>query len=267
MHPLSLAALTVLGLSPEEHILCAKKTGYQGVGLRLIPATATETHYPVLSDFSRKARIKKLVKETGVKVLDIEVFRLEPKTVIRDYLPYIEFGVELGTKNMLVAGYDPDWSRMTENWEALCELSHSFGIKPHLEPMPWTYVRSYLDAARLLESTTKNFGAILIDPIHFFRTGGHLDQISSDHISRVSYIQLSDAPIEVPKDMTEVLRQAREDRLPPGEGQLPLRDLLAKFPSDLPISLEVPLSPKWGSKTPEQKASLVLQHTLSLLQA
>ena len=267
MRPLSLAALTVLGLSPEEHILCAEKTGYQGVGLRLIPATQTERHYPVLSDSARKARLIRLVQETGVKVFDIEVFRLEPSTNIKDYLPYMEFGIELGAKNMLVAGYDPDWSRMTENWNKLCELSSPFGIKPHIEPMPWTCVKSYLDGVNLLETTANGWGAILIDPIHFFRTGGQVNQISSNHINRAAYIQLSDAPIEVPKDMAEILRQAREDRLPPGDGQLPLRALLELFPHDLPISLEVPLTVRWGCKNAEQKASLVLNHTLKMLQS
>jgi sugar phosphate isomerase/epimerase len=266
MRAISLAALTVLGLSPDEQIICAERTGYESVGLRLIPATPTEAHYPLLQDAPRIAKVKDLMRSTGIKVLDIEVFRLEPKTNINDFIPYLELGANLGSKNVLVAGYDPDWSRMTENWMELCEISHSFGIKPHIEPMPWTHVKSYLDGVRLMQTATNDWGAVLVDPIHFFRTGGSLDQLSSDHTSKAGYIQLSDAPVEIPGDIAEILRQAREDRLPPGEGELPLRVLLARFADHLPISLEVPLSSGWGCHTHEEKAALVLKHTLHLLQ-
>jgi hypothetical protein len=44
--------------------------------------------------------------------------------------------------------------------------------------------------------------------------------------------------------MQEMIRQARFDRLPPGEGGLNLRGLLAATPGDLPMSLEVPMTRK-----------------------
>src|SRR5438046_5381 len=40
--PLSLAALTVLELSPPDMVACAAEAGYSHVGLRLLPATANE---------------------------------------------------------------------------------------------------------------------------------------------------------------------------------------------------------------------------------
>jgi len=266
MRSLSLAALTVLGLSPDEQIICAERTGYDSVGLRLIPATPTEAHYPLLNDVTRIAKVKDLMRLTGINVLDIEVFRLEPKTNINDFIPYLELGANLGSKNVLVAGYDPDWLRMTDNWIGLCEISREFDISPHIEPMPWTNVKTYLDAVSLTHKSPGDWGAILIDPIHFFRTGGDVNQINADDTKRFRYIQLSDATVPTPRSSNEILRQARQDRLPPGQGKLALKDLLRNLPNHLPISLEVPLGPQWGCITSEERASLVLQNTLRFLE-
>jgi len=266
MRSLSLAALTVLGLSPDEQIICAEKSGYKSVGLRLIPATPTEVHYPLLKNATRVAKVKDLMRSTGITVLDIEVFRLEPETNINDFIPYLELGANLGSKNVLVAGYDHDWQRMTDNWIGLCEISREFDVRPHIEPMPWTNVKTYLDALSLTHKSPEEWGAVLIDPIHFFRTGGDVNQIYVDDTKRFRYIQLSDATVPKPESLDEILRQARQDRLPPGKGKLALKDLLRNLPNHLPISLEVPLGPQWGCVTSEEKASLVLQNTLRFLE-
>ncbi len=48
--PISLAALTVLDVSPANQVLCAAKAGYSHVGIRLVPATPTETQYDMIGD-------------------------------------------------------------------------------------------------------------------------------------------------------------------------------------------------------------------------
>ena len=264
MHPLSLAALTVLELTPDEQIICAHDCGYQGVGLRLIPATPQETYFSLLRDAARLKKVKSLINSTGIKVFDIEIFRLKPDTNLKDFIPFLELGAELGTKNMLVAGNNPDRNSLIDQWSLLCEISRAYGIKPHMEPMPWTDVKSYLDAVSLIE-TNPDWGAVLIDPIHFFRSKGDCSQIQESHVSKMGYIQLADAPSVIPDTMEEILRQAREDRLPPGLGGFPLRGLLEKMASDMPISVEVPLAARWGCASANDKANLVRKHTLKLL--
>jgi len=265
MHPLSLAALTVLELSADEQIICAADTGYEAIGLRLIPATPTELHYSLITDLPRQKRVRDLLRSTGIQVLDIEIFRLKPDTVLNDYVPFIELGAELGAKNLLVAGNDPDRSRMTDNWLQLCEIASPFGITPHLEPMPWTDVKSYADGVQFVNRAASDTGAVLIDPIHFFRAGGEPDQIRPADVSRMGYMQLADAPMPTPDSMEEILRQARADRLPPGVGDFPLAALLARLPADLPLSIEIPLVPAWGCETAEQKARLLQEFTVKFL--
>jgi len=78
----------------------------------------------------------------------------------------------------------------------------------------------------------------------------------------VNYLQFCDARAERPADMQEMIRQARGDRLPPGEGGLDLQRLLSCFSKDLPISLEVPMA---RPMSPLERARLVYQATVKVL--
>lgn len=79
--PISLAALTVLDVSPANQVLCAAKAGYSHVGIRLVPATPTETQYDMIGDTPMIREVEANLKATGVKVLDIEILRIKPDTM------------------------------------------------------------------------------------------------------------------------------------------------------------------------------------------
>ena len=49
-------------------------------------------------------------------------------------------------------------------------------------------------------------------------------------------LQLSDAPLQDPTD-AGIVAEAREGRLVPGEGALPLKAFLDALPSDIPVGL------------------------------
>ena len=62
--PFSLAALTVIELSPPEMVSAAAAAGYQHVGLRLIPATPEERAYPVIGDTPMVRDIRQRLKKS-----------------------------------------------------------------------------------------------------------------------------------------------------------------------------------------------------------
>jgi sugar phosphate isomerase/epimerase len=63
--------------------------------------------------------------------------------------------------------------------------------------------------------------------------------------------QLCDAVATPPDTPEAIIAEARSGRLPPGQGVLPLRDLLAELPAGTVLSVEVPMN---GSAAPEQHA-------------
>ena len=140
---LSLAALTVIELSPPEMVSCAADAGFSHVGLRLLPATPEEPVYPVVGDTPMVRDIARRLASTGVVVLDIEIVRLKATTKPADYLPVLETGTRLGARHVLVSGNDPDEARLIANFAELAALAAPLGLSLGIEPMPWTDVRDF----------------------------------------------------------------------------------------------------------------------------
>src|SRR5437868_5497507 len=124
--PIALAALSVLELSPPDMVSCAAETGYDGVGLRLIPATGEEVRHAIVGDTPLVRETARRLADAGMRVLDIEIFRLRPDTKVADYRPALETGARFGARHALVAGNDPDERRLIDRFGAFCDLADEF---------------------------------------------------------------------------------------------------------------------------------------------
>ncbi|GHE22214.1 sugar phosphate isomerase/epimerase family protein [Halomonas urumqiensis] len=243
-HPYSLAALTVLELSPPEMVETAARAGYDFVGLRPIPATPDEPSFPLLSDPALLRATRRRIQDTGVKVADIEILRLKPDTRVQDdFAHFVEVGAELGASDILVAGNDDDHTRLIDNFAALCELAAPHGLHPHLEFMPWTGVKDLNQARRIIGAVRKAGHAnacLLVDAFHFDRSRSHLQDLAEVPADWMRYVQICDVPGPIPESMDEILREARCERRFPGDGEADLRGLLNVIPPEVLLSLEIP---------------------------
>lgn len=265
--PISLAALTVLELSPPEMIEVAARAGYSHVGLRTEPATAEEYHFPLVHDAELRRQTAARLRDTGIRVLDIEILRLKPENRVADFAAHLAVGAEFGATELLVAGNDPDPQRASDHFAALCDLAAAYGIRPHLEFMPWTDTRDLNQAWRLVEDAGRANGCVLVDAFHFDRSGSRLDDLRQLPASRMQYAQLCDVVGPRPGDMAEILRQARQERCFPGEGDCDLLGLLRCLPPGLPLSLEIPTRRLFEQGVGAyDRAQLALDKTLLLLE-
>jgi len=263
---MSLATLTVLELSPPEIIEVAARAGYSHVGLRSEPATPEEQHFPLLRDAGLRRQTAQRLRDTGIKVLDLEILRLKPDTRVADFEPHLALGAELGASELLVAANDPDERRTSERFAELCDLSARYGLRPHLEFMPWTEARDLAQAIRIVESAGRDNGCILIDAFHFDRSASSLADLARLPPSRLHYAQLCDVAGPRPHDMAEILRQARHERRFPGDGDCDLLGLLRALPADLALSLEIPTRPLYEQGiSAYQRARWALDKTQALL--
>jgi sugar phosphate isomerase/epimerase len=262
---ISLAALTVLDLSPPEMVAVAARCGYSHVGLRPIAATATEVHFPILTNAPLRRETLAMMSVAGVGVLDIEILRLKPETVISSFEAVFAFGAQFGARFALVAGNDPDLARTADNFAALCELANRFGIRPHMEFMPWTDVPDIQTALQIVRETPD--GGLLVDAFHLNRSGGAVTEIPVDD-ARFGYLQLCDIAGPIPPNMDDILHEARAERLFPGEGDCPLAALIDRVPTGIPISLEIPRETlrKQGMSSEEiaRRAMFATQQLLAL---
>lgn len=236
-------------LAPPDLVSVAAQAGYDSVGLRLMPVAGQ-----TLPSFEGR-ELERRLADTGITVLDVEVFRVSPE--MPDYEPMLEVAGRLGATEILVHGADPDEARLAENFGALCERAARYGLNANLEPMPWVEVSTVAKAKRVIDRAGK--GALLVDPIHFYRAENRLAELAG---APMRYLQFCDAHPGRPADTAELIRQARGDRLFPGEGALELRALLEAVPAHLPISVEIPYAKPMA---PLERARRALSATRELL--
>jgi sugar phosphate isomerase/epimerase len=240
MSILSLAQLTLPGSDPVELIEAAAIAGFSHVGIRLVPPMKTDAMRPVMTDKTLQAGIRRRLRETGVKVLDIEVFWLLPDFDASEIEPAFAFGAELGARYAVTVGNDPDHNRQMDNFHALCRIAASYGIQPGLEFIPYCQIASLAAARAMLLQAKEPKAGLLVDALHLSRSGESTADLEAVPPGQILYAHLCDAPLAIPETVPEKRREAREARLYPGEGELPLAAFMAALPPDTPIGVEAP---------------------------
>ena len=130
----SLAHLTLLAAPPPELIRIAARTGYDFVGLRLIPlGLPGEVAYVPHEDAMMRRNIKAAIRDTGVQVLDIELARIIEAPGPDSYLPALEMAAELGAKHVLSSVWMHDRHQVIERFARLCEVAKPLGLTVNLE--------------------------------------------------------------------------------------------------------------------------------------
>jgi sugar phosphate isomerase/epimerase len=110
-----------------------------------------------------------------------------------------------------------------------------------LEFAIYTGVRTLADAARVVRKCGHANASVLIDALHFSRSGGVPSDIAGIDAALFRYAQICDAAAVIPGEPGDLIREARTGRLLPGEGALPLRELVAALPATIPLSIEAPV--------------------------
>jgi sugar phosphate isomerase/epimerase len=262
----SLAHLTVLTTPPPAMVELAAACGYDEVGFRLTDVTGGDGYpMPVGSHMLRDT--KRSLAATGIEVLDVELVRLTPAFQLEAFRPVFETAAELGAKHVLTQGHDPHWERLVDNYSALCGLAAQYGLTADIEFLTWTGLRTLDDAVQLAMTSGRPNGGVMIDTLHFFRSGCEAADISNFPPDLFHYIQVADAPSEIPNSVEGLIHTAREARLFPGEGGLDIVGVLRHLPKDTSISLEIPNSELARTMQNEQRCRLALDAMKKVLLA
>jgi hypothetical protein len=93
-------------------------------------------------------------------------------------------------------------------------------------------------AAEIVATANVSNGGVLIDNLHLSRSGSSIEEVRVMPTELFPYLQICDAPAERPTDFGGLLDEALNGRLCPGEGSLPIVELLQVVPN-VPLSFEV----------------------------
>jgi sugar phosphate isomerase/epimerase len=254
MTSFSLAHLTVLGLPPPDMVRVAARTGYRTVGLRLMAVTDTTPGYPLMYDAAMMRATKAAMADTGIGVLDIEFVRMTPEIDPAGLEPFLAAGAELGGRHVITAPYDPDLARLADRLGAVGDLAARYGLRPVLEFFPWTPVPDLGTAAKVVEASGRAETGILVDTLHFDRSGSTLEQLDRIPRSRLPFVHVCDALVQRTYTTEELLHAGRVERLPPGEGGIDIKGILRHMPPGIPVVLEVPMTAMTVAEGPEAVA-------------
>ncbi len=240
---ISLAHLTVLDTTPPELVTVAAAAGFRTIGIRL---TATPSvgvpPYDMLSEGPLLRETLQRLADTGVSVLDTEFLRFEPEHPVGVPEGFLEVSARLGARNVLVMSAEPEEARTVERFSELCDRAAGYGLHVCLEFAIYTGVRTLAHAAHVIARSKRSNASVLVDALHFSRSGGIPAHIASVDPSLFRYAQICDAGADMPGpgDTPALVREARTGRLLPGEGDLPLAELVAALPVAVPLAIEAP---------------------------
>lgn len=239
MNGLGVAHLTALELAPARLVREARRAGFSAVGLRLHPVIPGAQAYPVAPGSQALRELRAVMAGEGVRVTDIEFVSLTAQAQVADYQPLLAAGAELGALSLTVSGDDDNVARLTGNFAALCELARGHGLRVDLEFMRWRPVATLQQACTVVTGAGQDNGGVLVDALHLFRSGGQVAYLAGVDPRLLRAVQLCDAPLLAPVEEL-IIAEAREGRMLPGQGQLPLAALVAALPTQLCVSVEVP---------------------------
>jgi sugar phosphate isomerase/epimerase len=265
---LSLDHLTLFELTPPELIGVAAEAGFDHVGLRLNPAAPPgEQQHRMIGDTPMRRDALARMRNLGVAVFDIGVFRLKRGVNVSDFEPVLETAAVLGARHAVVNGDEPDAQALADLLYALCELSERYGIRLNLEPTPWTGIPTLGAALSVLRLCRHPNARLMIDAIHVDRSNATLAELAAVPAALVDYVQICDAIGQRPTDFETMIFQARNERAFPGEGNLDLAGMLCALPDDVPLSLEAPVRSLAARLAPVERAKRGRRAVCTLLAA
>ncbi|WP_445612483.1 sugar phosphate isomerase/epimerase family protein [Geobacillus sp. YF-1] len=236
----SLAHLTVLGCPPPEMTHIAARAGYDYVSFRIIyMGLPGEPNYALAENPQLLRETKEALRETGVKLLDIELARIDADIDPKRYEPAMEVAAELGGRHVLSSIWTTDRSVYIERFAELCELAKPYGLTVDLEYVPIAAVTNLAGVIDVLNTVKQDNAGIMIDLHHFHRAGDSPEALESVPREWFHFLHLCDAPSEIPASKEEMTRILREERLYIGEGGIDIADIVRRMP-EIPCSIELP---------------------------
>jgi sugar phosphate isomerase/epimerase len=236
VNKIALSPNSLVGVPALEYIDALVSAGYDGIGLRMYasPGVGYEAvTQPVAGNATLMHDIKRAVASSGLILYDILSYYIQPAFDLERMLPSLEFGAELGFPYALAIANDPDWNRQRDNFAALCDAAGALGITVALEaPVGQNAVNTFPLALQLLAESQRQNAVICLDPFHFWRAGHDAALLKAQNPRLFPYTQIDDG--------VDTDGPPPRGRREPGQGMVPLYDILNALPDGLPLSVE------WG---------------------
>lgn len=244
MNPIGIEFISVLGQPPVDYIHVAADLGVSHVGMAPAPIVTAPGLYPdwsLAEDVALRRAVKAALAERGLAVSVGEGFLIMPGMDVRDFTAQVDAMAEIGAPVLNVIGVNPDPNACADQLGRFAELAAARGLRTTIEFVPGTPVGDLASAVDVVRRVGRDDFAVLVDAMHLFRTGSTADDLAALDPALIGYVQICDVPWKSDLDYAD---EARFERRAPGDGELPLQDMVAALPRDILLGLEVPMRAK-----------------------
>lgn len=267
MDRLALEFISLLGMPPVQHIETAARLGVRKLGFAPAPIAANPEGYAPWDLRGNPALLrdtKAALAANGVALSLGEGFLIMPGLEIGDSASTMDVMAELGAPIVNTIVMEQDRPRAFDQFAKYAAMASERGMLAALEFMPMMWPIDLHEAAAFVTDSGAANARALIDAMHFFRGGSDAADLARIDPALIGYVQVCDVPM--PATNPDYGMEARDNRLPPGEGDLPLAAFIAALPKHVTIGLELPMAERAGQgMAAEQRLAPALANLRAML--
>jgi sugar phosphate isomerase/epimerase len=241
MDQLGIGFLSVFGLPPTEFVALAADLGCRYISTALLGFPLAPLGYPPFSlkdDATLRKDLLAVMNDRGVAISLGDGVMLLPGADVHALSADLDVLAELGVPRINAVSLDPDLGRTFDQFAALTELAAQRSMQTLVEPVPGLTVGGLPTALAARDHVGRPEFRLLIDTMHLVRSGSGAADLAAIDPDHVGYAQLNDTTLRPRTD--NYMEEAIYERMVPGDGELPLHDILSALPADVVIELEVP---------------------------
>jgi sugar phosphate isomerase/epimerase len=239
---LGIETISAFGLPPVEYVNLAADLGCAHISTALSPVDINPHGYAPFNLRDNAVLRREMIsamQARGVSISLAEGLTIRPGIEARDRASEFDAFAELGAVRINTVSLDPDMARTLDQFAVTVEMAAARGMEATTEFAPGLTVSDLATALKVIRHVGRSDFRLLIDTMHFIRSGSSPADLAALDPGLIGYVQLSDAP-RVSK-FSSYMQEAMTERLVPGQGELPLFEILQAVRRDCVVSLEVPL--------------------------
>lgn len=245
MSRIGIEFISVFGLPPVEFVELTARLGCSFLGLAPAPIVSNPHNYPqwtLRGNPGLLADTAKALADNNVRVGLGEGFLIRPGAAIAECAADLDIMARLGADCVNITSIEADFARNCAEFGQFCDMAHDRGLPVSVEFLPGFAIGTLATAMELLDAVSNPNSGVLIDAMHFYRTGGTHADIAALDPARIAHAQLCDVPTVSPFE--SYMDEARYERRAPGKGDLPLDRFVRALPKTCLLGLELPMQGK-----------------------
>lgn len=240
MRPIGLEYLSTFGMQPARYIELAARTGFSSVGLNLGGAAnpvGPGPRYNLRHAPELRPQISQALRDTGIGLSLMEGFAITPASDVAQFSHDLDWVAAMGAKAICAVSLERDRARSRDQFALLTALARARGLATTTE-VGAGILKDLERSLAMVRSVDDPGFSLLIDTMHFFRSGAGVDDFAALEPGMIGHIQLCDVPM--PALVADYMDEALNERRMPGDGDLPLQALARLIPAEVTVGLEIP---------------------------